>query len=79
MPSQSFNTVAYTDLLSYKLGIDSPKENLDGSKVGHCYWEEKDLERIKQYCERDVVTVAQVYLRLQNLPRLEESQIVLTN
>lgn len=67
------------DLLAYTLGIDSPKENLDGSKVGNCYWEEKDLEKIKQYCERDVVTVAQVYLRLQNLSLLQESQIVLTN
>ncbi len=67
------------DLLSYSLGIPSPKENLDGSKVGQCYWEENDLEKIKQYCERDVVTVAQVYLRLQNQKLLEEGQIVVTN
>lgn len=67
------------DLLAYTLGIASPKENLDGSKVGQCYWEEKDLEKIKQYCERDVVTVAQVYLRLHNMPVLDDAQIVITN
>lgn len=67
------------DLLAYTLGIASPKETLDGSKVGDCYWNEKDIEKIKQYCERDVVTVAQVYLRLQNLPILSEEQIVVTN
>ncbi len=65
------------DLLAFTLGIDSPKENLDGSKVGYTYWIEKDIEKIKEYCERDVVTVAQVYLRLQNQPILSESQIVL--
>lgn len=58
------------DLLAYTLGIPSPKEQLDGSKVGHCYWHEKDLEKIKEYCERDVITVAQVYLRLVNKPLL---------
>jgi predicted PolB exonuclease-like 3'-5' exonuclease len=49
---------------AYTLGIPSPKTEMDGSMVGHAYWEENKLEEIKQYCERDVVTVAQIYLRL---------------
>lgn len=67
------------DLLAYTLGIASPKETLDGSKVGHCYWEEKDLEKIKQYCERDVVTVAQVYLKLNNMAVFHQDQVIITN
>ncbi len=67
------------DLLAYTLGIPSPKEEMDGSMVGRAYWEEDRLEQIKQYCERDVFTVAQIYLRLHNLPIFSESQIVLTN
>jgi DNA polymerase elongation subunit (family B) len=67
------------DLLAYTLGIASPKGEMDGSMVGKAYWEEDRLEKIKQYCERDVVTVAQIYLRLHNLPILTEEQIVLTN
>jgi uncharacterized protein YprB with RNaseH-like and TPR domain len=67
------------DLLAYTLGIPSPKEQLDGSKVGHAYWHEDQLEEIKAYCERDVVTVAQVYLRLNQLPLLEDHQVVITN
>jgi DNA polymerase elongation subunit (family B) len=67
------------DLLAYTLGIPSPKEQMDGSKVGHAYWHDDLLDQIKQYCERDVVTVAQVYLRLQNLPLLGEGQVVITN
>lgn len=67
------------DLLAYTLGIPSPKESMDGSKVGHAYWHEDQLDLIKQYCERDVVTVAQVYLRLNNLPLLGDDQVVITN
>lgn len=59
------------------LGIPSPKEDIDGSMVGEVYYQENDLERIVQYCERDVVTVAQVFLRLRNESLLGEDQIVL--
>ncbi len=62
---------AYTslDLLSAILGISSPKDDIDGSQVGKVYWHEKDHERIKTYCEKDVKTTAQVVLRMsrQNL------------
>jgi hypothetical protein len=44
--------------------------------VRDVYYEENDLERIVQYCERDVVTVAQVFLRLRNEELLTEDQIV---
>jgi hypothetical protein len=67
------------DLLAFTLGIPSPKENLDGSKVGHTYWVDGELEKIKEYCERDVVTVTQVYLRLNNRELLRDDQVVLTN
>lgn len=67
------------DLLAYTLGIPSPKDQMDGSKVGHAYWNEGRLEDIKSYCERDVLTVAQVYLRLNQLPLLEDHQVVITN
>ena len=44
--------------------------------VRDVYYEEHDLERIVHYCERDVVTVAQVFLRLRNEDLLAEDQIV---
>jgi len=61
---------AYTslDLLTAILDIPSPKEDLDGSQIGHVYWQEKDYERIKTYCEKDVLTTAQVMLRMSRLP-----------
>jgi hypothetical protein len=53
------------NLLAHTLGIPTPKDDIDGSQVGEIYWNQKDLARIVTYCQKDVVTVAQVYLRIQ--------------
>ena len=63
-------------LLSYILGVPSPKEDIDGSQVGEVYYKENDLERIVKYCERDTVTVAQLLLRFSNLALLDENKII---
>ena len=63
-------------LLAAVLGVPSPKDDIDGSEVGNVYWKEKNLERISVYCEKDVVTVANVMLRLKGLPLLKEEQIL---
>ena len=62
-------------LLAYILGIPSPKEDLDGSQIRSVYYEEGDIDRIAKYCELDVVTTAQVFLRLRNDKLLTEDQI----
>ncbi len=71
-----FKNYTSLKLLAYVLGVPSPKEDIDGSMVRDVYYEENDLERITRYCERDVVTVAQVFLRLRNEDLLAEDQIV---
>jgi len=63
-------------LLAAALGIPSSKDDIDGSMVGQVYWEEKNLERIATYCQKDVITVANIMLRLKNLPILNETQVV---
>ena len=54
-------------LLAEVLGIPTPKDDIDGSKVGQVYWEEQDLERIAKYCMKDVLTTAKVFLRLKGI------------
>ncbi len=54
---------ASLDNLSKALGIPSPKEGLDGSKV-YPYYRDGKLTDIYEYCKRDVDTVRQVYRRL---------------
>jgi predicted PolB exonuclease-like 3'-5' exonuclease len=56
------------ELLSSILGIPSPKDDIDGSMVADIYWNKHDLKRIVRYCEKDVLTVAQIILRFMNLP-----------
>ena len=51
------------NLLAHTLGIPTPKDDIDGSQVGEVYWSQRDLPRIVTYCQKDVITVAQVYLR----------------
>ncbi len=62
-------------LMANVLGIPSPKEDIDGSMVRDVYYEENNLDRIVTYCELDVITTAQVFLRLRNDELLEEHEI----
>jgi uncharacterized protein YprB with RNaseH-like and TPR domain len=62
-------------LLANILGIPSPKQDLDGSMVRGVYYEDNDLDRIVSYCELDVVTTAQVLLRLRNEAPMEAHEI----
>ena len=62
-------------LLAGTLGIPSPKDDIDGSMVGHVFWEEDDIERIITYCEKDVVTVAQVVMRFAGMDLIMAEQI----
>src|SRR5690554_6593918 len=63
-------------LLANILNIPSPKDDIDGSQVGHVYYVEKDIDRIIIYCEKDVITVAQIMLRLSREDILDESEII---
>jgi len=63
-------------LLAAALNIPSPKDDIDGSMVGEVYWKEKNLPRIANYCQKDVVTVANIVLRFKNQPLLEADQVV---
>lgn len=67
------------DLLTTIFGIPSPKDDIDGSEVGKIYWNEKDLERIAVYCEKDVLAVVQLLLKYMRQPLLEENQIIHVN
>ncbi|MCC6287724.1 MAG: ribonuclease H-like domain-containing protein [Chitinophagaceae bacterium] len=62
-------------LLATVLGIETPKDDIDGSMVKDVYYKENDLPRIVTYCQKDVVTVANILMRFKNLPLLEKEQI----
>jgi len=64
------------DLLAAIFGIPSPKENVDGGMIYELYWQQKEYQRIKDYCEKDVLTVVQLFLRYQGKKLLHNEQIV---
>ena len=53
------------NLMAHLFGIPTPKDDIDGSQVADVYYKEKDLQRIVDYCEKDVFTAAQVFLKLR--------------
>lgn len=67
------------NLLTELFGIPSPKDDLDGSMVGHVFWHDNNLERIVQYCQKDVLAVAQLILRFKHMPVLEEDKITIVD
>lgn len=68
---------AYTSLalLCHVFNIPTPKDDISGADVARVYFEEKDLERIKVYCEKDVVALIQLFLRMRGDELVEESEI----
>jgi len=67
------------NLLAAVFNIASPKDDIDGSMVHKVYWEENDLERIRIYCEKDVITTAQILLKFKSLPALSSNHITIVN
>ena len=62
-------------LLTSVLGIPSPKDDIDGSEIFRVYYEEKNVERIVTYCQKDTIAVAQVILRLRGETVLKADEI----
>ena len=48
------------------LGIPTPKDDISGADVNRVYWE-GELERIKDYCEKDVLATMNVMLKMSNM------------
>lgn len=66
-------------LLAALFDIPTPKDDIDGSQVGKVYWVDDDLERIVTYCQKDVLTVAQLLLKFKGMPTLSEDQVTIVN
>jgi hypothetical protein len=64
------------DLLANIFGLESPKNDIDGSMVYKTYWLENDIEKIQKYCRKDVIALVNVYLKIRQLPIIEEKNII---
>ncbi|MEL0455211.1 3'-5' exonuclease [Flavobacteriaceae bacterium SZ-1-7] len=71
-----YKTYTSLKLLTHVLGIPSPKDDIDGSEVYSVFYEENDIDRIINYCEKDTIAVAQIFLRLRGDSLLTKDEII---
>jgi DNA polymerase elongation subunit (family B) len=67
------------ELLSAVFNIPTPKDDISGADIHKVYWQDHDLERIRTYCQKDVLTVARLFLKYQQQPGIEEEQVVIVD
>ncbi len=63
------------DLLATIFNIPTSKDDIDGSMVYKVYWEDKNLQRIVTYCQKDVIVIVQVLLKFKLKPLLADQNI----
>ena len=71
-----YKTYTSLKLLTNVLSIPSPKDDIDGSQVYEVYYKQKDISRIVEYCEKDTIAVAQIFLRLRGDELLHDNEII---
>jgi uncharacterized protein YprB with RNaseH-like and TPR domain len=64
------------NLLATIFQIPTPKDDIDGSDIARVYWEDKNLERIVIYCQKDVLTVARLLLRFMGESGIEDKNVI---
>ncbi|WP_233509624.1 3'-5' exonuclease [Pedobacter chinensis] len=67
------------NLLASILNIPTPKDDIDGSQVRQVYYEEQNLERIITYCQKDVITTAQVLLKFKGMNIISAENITIVS
>lgn len=65
------------DLLATLFNIETSKSDIDGSDVTRVYHHENGLDRIAEYCKRDIVVTAQLFLKLRSLPAIDPDNITI--
>ena len=64
-------------LLTHIFNIPTPKDDIDGSMIRDVYYEEKNLERIVTYCQKDVVATARLYLKFKGEDIFGDDKIII--
>jgi 3'-5' exonuclease len=64
-------------LLCHVFDVPTPKDDISGADVARVYYEEKNLDRIVEYCQKDVVALIQLFLKFRNEAPVDEENIQL--
>jgi len=64
------------DLLAAIFNIPSSKTDMDGSQVNAVYHQDKNLSKIRDYCLRDIVVLARLFLKLKAISLAKDLVVV---
>lgn len=67
------------NLLATILNIETPKNDINGSDVRKVYYEDNDVSRIVTYCQKDVVTTAQILLKFKGMNTIGKENITIVS
>lgn len=72
----SFSTATLISITN-ALGLESPKTDLIGYKVGDCFYssDKNKFSKIEDYCEKDVIACCQILLKMLNINNINTEQI----
>jgi len=70
-----FKSYTSLELLAALFNIPTPKDDIEGSDVGRVYWQDHDLPRIVNYCQKDVITIVNLLLKFKGQPLVEQDKI----
>jgi len=59
-------------LLSAVFNIPTPKDDIDGSQVAEVFYKGKNIDRIVQYCQKDVIATARLFQKFNSMKMVEE-------
>jgi hypothetical protein len=63
------------ELLAAIFDISSSKTELSGDQVNHTYHIENDLPKIARYCREDIIVLAQLFLKYQNMETVKNDNV----
>ncbi|TAE59621.1 MAG: 3'-5' exonuclease, partial [Bacteroidetes bacterium] len=70
-----FKNYTSLDVLAQVLQVPTSKTDMDGSMVQHVYYQEKNLPKIVEYCQRDVVVVCRLVQRFLQVPFFTNDEV----
>ncbi|WP_316803096.1 3'-5' exonuclease [Pedobacter nototheniae] len=67
------------NLLAAIFNIPTPKDDIDGNMVRTVYYEEQNLDRIVNYCQKDVITTAQILLKFKGMEIISAENVTIVS
>lgn len=64
------------ELLATLFKIPTSKDGIDGSMVNQAYYHENNLEKIAEYCKRDVLVLARLFQKLNGKDFIPDQDVI---